>query len=80
MADKFHIGKIIRQCLSEQKRSVAWLAGEIHCDSSNLRKMLKNGNIHDYILKRICRVMRINFYIFLCQNMEEDLRNMAEIG
>jgi predicted transcriptional regulator len=63
MSQKINIGKIIKQKLAEQERSVAWLARQIHIDNSYLRKILKSDNIHIDLLLRISKTLNYNFFI-----------------
>ena len=57
-----HIGEEIRNHLAAQKRSIAWLAGEICCDASSLRKLLKKSYIPTDLLFRISAILEKDFF------------------
>jgi len=61
---EIEIGKIILQKLKNEKRSVAWLAGEILMDPSNLHKRLKKKSMDSELLYRISQVLNFNFFQF----------------
>jgi hypothetical protein len=73
MNKSIDIGQIIQDKLSEQKRSVAWLACELDIDCSNLHKTLKNkGNHIDVVLLyRISAVMDSDFFVFYSQQLKQ---------
>ena len=56
-----HIGKIIKDKLKEEKRSVAWLAEKVYKDPSNLRKILKKQSMDIDLLQRISQALHHNF-------------------
>jgi hypothetical protein len=64
MNEKIHIGKLIHEKLSENDRSIAWLAKNIHCDPSNLNKTLKQNHIDTELLLLISIVMDYDFFVF----------------
>ncbi|MDR1347652.1 MAG: XRE family transcriptional regulator [Prevotellaceae bacterium] len=77
MEDKIHIGKLICNKLKENGRSVSWLARQVYCDRSNLRKMLKNNHIYSELLLRISIALDYDFfahYSSLICNKENLLR------
>ncbi|MDR2962683.1 MAG: XRE family transcriptional regulator [Bacteroidales bacterium] len=57
-----HIGKIIKQRLQEQERSMAWLAQKVHCDRNNFYKKLNSDNIDIDLLLRISRALHEDFF------------------
>jgi len=62
MNPSMHIGKEILNHLALQKRSVAWLAKELHCDSSSLRKSLKKHYTSTDLLYRISSLLDKDFF------------------
>ena len=56
------MGKEIRKCLNEQKRTVTWLADEIDHDQSNLNKKLQKTHIHTDLLFKIAQVLKVDLF------------------
>ena len=66
------IGKLILQKLSEQERSIVWLAGKVCCDDSNLGKTLKNSRfIYFDLLLRISIAMEEDFFAYGSQLLKD---------
>ena len=63
MADMIHIGSLIEQELRRQDRSVTWLAGELHCDRTNVYKVFKKKSIDTQLLENISVILRHNFFL-----------------
>ncbi|MDR1199146.1 MAG: XRE family transcriptional regulator [Prevotellaceae bacterium] len=59
---EIHIGQLICNKLKENGRSVSWLAKQVYCDRSNLRKMLKNNHIYSELLLRISITLDYDFF------------------
>jgi len=69
--NEIDIGKLILQKLKEKKRSVAWLAGEMGCDDSNLGKTLKNNRyIYSDLLFRISILLEEDFFAHYSQELK----------
>ena len=70
--ENIEIGALIFQKLQEKQRSVAWLAKEIDCDGSNLRKMLRGMRyIYPWLLFRISIVLDEDFFAYYSKKLEE---------
>lgn len=63
MADMIHIGSLIEQELRRQDRSVTWLAGELHCDRTNVYKVFKKKSIDTKLLEDISFILQHNFFL-----------------
>lgn len=63
MADMIHIGSLIEQELRRQDQSVTWLAGELHCDRTNVYKVFKKKSIDTQLLENISVILRHNFFL-----------------
>ncbi|GHT41137.1 hypothetical protein AGMMS49965_10470 [Bacteroidia bacterium] len=77
------IGQRIKQKLAAEKRTVAWLAEAINCDSSNLLKTLKNNYIYSDVLYKISIALGEDFFAFYSQKIAETLEKdkiTSEIG
>ena len=69
------IGFAVRQKMSEQDVSIAWLARRINCDRSNLGKQLQNTHIYPELLLKISIALKTNFfenYSHHCQQLVEN--------
>lgn len=66
---EIHIGQEIQGCLVTQKRSVAWLAEQLYCDASSLRKQLKKPYISTDLLYRISNILHRDFFAFYSQQL-----------
>ena len=69
MNEKIHIGELILQKLTEQERSIAWLAKKVNCDRNNFRKLLKGNYITTPLLFCISAVMDIDFFAFYSEQL-----------
>ena len=58
-----HIGSLIEQELRRQERSAIWLAGELHCDRTNVYKIFKKKSIDTKLLENISVILRHNFFL-----------------
>lgn len=58
-----HIGSLIEQELRRQDRSVTWLAGELHCDRTNVYKVFKKKSIDTKLLEDISFILQHNFFL-----------------
>lgn len=59
---KIHIGKIIRDQLKADKRSVSWLAQEIGCTRGHLYKMFLKPSLDSDLILSISIAMGFNFF------------------
>ena len=72
MKPSIHIGEEIRKQLTDQKRSVAWLAAQLGSDPSNFRKLLKNPYIATDLLYRISQTLGNDFFACYSKRLSED--------
>jgi len=71
-ANKANLGNLILQKLREKDRSMAWLAGKVHCDDSNLSKTLKSSQfIYFDLLLRISLALEEDFFAYGSQLFKE---------
>ncbi|MCL2512086.1 MAG: XRE family transcriptional regulator [Bacteroidales bacterium] len=66
-----HIGKIIRDKLAEEDRSIAWLAQKINHDRSSLCKLLKKDSIDTALLLKISVTLRFDFFSHFSDMLHE---------
>ncbi|MDR1950944.1 MAG: hypothetical protein LBP96_01795 [Bacteroidales bacterium] len=57
-----HIGSLIRKQLKDEGRTLTWLSKQVHCDSSNLCKLLTHDSIHTDTLFRISAALRTDYF------------------
>ncbi|MCL2074351.1 MAG: hypothetical protein FWH18_10540 [Marinilabiliaceae bacterium] len=62
MTPSIDIGDEICKFLDDQKRSVAWLAGCLNHDPSNLRKLLKHPYLPTDLLFKISEITDNDFF------------------
>ena len=74
MADMIHIGSLIEQELRRQDRSVTWLAGELHCDRTNVYKVFKKKSIDTQLLESISVILLHNFFLDYAEEVSVLLR------
>jgi len=75
------IGLAVRQKMSEQGTTIAWLARQIDCDSSNLGKQLQKTHIYPELLLKISIALKTNFfeqYSHYCQQFVEKKEDNSE--
>lgn len=64
---ELHIGEMIRQELKLQRRSVAWLAEQLHCNRSNAYKILERKDMDTVLLRRISKALNCDFFLRISQ-------------
>ena len=69
-----HIGSLIEQELRRQDRSVTWLAGELHCDRTNVYKVFKKKSIDTRTLAKISVILQHNFFLDYAEDVAPLLR------
>ncbi|MBP5368560.1 MAG: XRE family transcriptional regulator [Bacteroidales bacterium] len=79
MESEIHLGKLIRQELNRQKRSVTWLADIIKCDRTNCYNIFNRQYIDIELLKRISRALKHNFFNELARNMDYVVKDATDM-
>jgi len=74
---KIHIdiGLAIRQKMSEQGATVAWLARQVNYDRGNLHRQLHNEHIYPELLLKISVVLKSNFFEQYAQRYQQLVDN-----
>ena len=57
------IGLTVRQKMSEQGTTIAWLARQVNCDRGNLYRQLYNKNIYPELLLKISIALKTDFFV-----------------
>ena len=63
--EEIHVGKLIRNKLKEDGRSVSLLAKKIHCKRDNIYKIFDRTSVDTALLLRISFVLKTDFFICL---------------
>lgn len=63
MAERLHIGKMIRERLVADGHTVVWFATQIRCSRVNAYKIFSKENIDVELLCRICGVLNHDFFL-----------------
>jgi len=69
------IGAAIRLKMSEQGATIAWLAQQVNCDRSNLRKQLLSAQIYPELLLRISVALKTDFFVYYSQCFQQCVEN-----
>lgn len=69
------IGKLIKEELIRQERSVTWLARKLSCHRTNVYDIFERENIDITLLARISRVLRHNFFKDVSDSVERELHD-----
>ncbi|MBR6251668.1 MAG: XRE family transcriptional regulator [Bacteroidales bacterium] len=67
-----HIGKLIREELKRQERSVAWFARHLNCERTNIYSIFKRDSIDTALLARISRILNHDFFLDLSLNSDDE--------
>jgi hypothetical protein len=73
MSEKIHIGKLIKQKLDENDRSISWLAKKVGCDRGNLFRALLQNEIQAGLLFRISIVLEADFFAYYSDKLKDML-------
>lgn len=65
------IGKLIREELQAQERSVSWFARKLHLDRSNVYRLFQRNSVDTALLSRISIILGKNFFEPLSENIKE---------
>lgn len=69
-----HIGKLIQQKLEEKGESPVWLANQLHCSLSVVRRILENSSIETETLYRISSIIGYNFFQNYSQIVSQSIK------
>ena len=69
------IGLAIRQKMSEQGTTIAWLARKINCDRGNLYRQLHHEHIYPELLLKISVALKTNFFELYSQYCQQLVEN-----
>jgi len=72
------IGFAVRQKMSEQGTTIAWLAQQINIDRSNLRKHLYHTQIYPELLLKISIALKTDFFAPYSCIVKQTVKNNQE--
>ena len=70
-----NIGLAVRQKMSEQGTTIAWLARQVDCDSGNLHKQLQKFYIYPELLERISVALNFDFFVYHSNHVRQIIEN-----
>ena len=68
------IGKVIKNKVEEQGRSIQWLADKLSCHRSNIYNIFNRENIDVSLLIRISSILQYNFLKDIAGSVDDDLK------
>ncbi len=71
-----HIGKILKEQLKKDGKSVVWLARELGCHRTNVYNLFEKYSIDTQLLSRISIIMHHNFFDLYKQETDEKLHTL----
>lgn len=66
-----HIGKLIKEELHRQERSITWFANKLCCERTNVYSIFKRESIDTILLFRISLVLHHNFFNYYIQELAD---------
>lgn len=75
-----HIGKLIREQVDSQGKSVVWLANQLSCSRTNVYKIYERPSIDTGLLLRISLILQYNFFAPYSEKIERQKKLLSLIG
>lgn len=72
-----HIGKLIREQVEKQNKSVAWLAGQLSCSCADVHGIYESAAIDTDLLLRISLILHYNFFKYYFEKVESQKRLLS---
>lgn len=73
MAESIHIGKIIKEELHHQGRTVTWLAKQLNVDRKVCYRIFHCNSIDSQMLYRISELLNQNFFMLYSNKFEKKM-------
>ena len=77
---ELHFGNLIKEILRANRRSVAWFAVQMHCDRSNMYKMLSRNHLDSAFLLRASQVLEFDLFLFASEWMAANSGSRLQCG
>lgn len=71
-----HIGKLIKQRMDEQGKSVVWLARQLSYSRTNVYKIYDKASIDTDVLLRISSILEYDFFSLYSDSLKDDKNNV----
>ena len=68
------IGKMIKNKVDEQGRSIQWLADKLSCHRSNIYDIFNRENIDVSLLMKISAILQYNFLKDIADNLDDEMK------
>lgn len=65
-----HIGRLIKEELARQGRSVTWFAKQLHCSRQNVYGIFENPWIYTDTLLKISEILDYDFFNIFCNYLK----------
>ena len=70
-----HIGTIIKDKLTQERRSISWFADQMNCDRSNMYKLLSRAHLDSNFILRASKILEHNFFKDISALLEDAAKN-----
>ena len=57
-----HIGKLIREQVESQGKTVVWFAEQLSCSRANVYKIYEKTSLDTALLMRVCIILNYDFF------------------
>lgn len=71
-----HIGKLIKQRMDEQGKTVVWLARQLSYSRTNVYKIYDKASIDTDVLLRISSILEYDFFSLYSDSLKDDKSNV----
>ncbi|MBQ8242977.1 MAG: helix-turn-helix domain-containing protein [Bacteroidaceae bacterium] len=71
-----HIGKLIKQRMDEQGKTVVWLARQLSYSRTNVYKIYDKASIDTDVLLRISSILEYDFFSLYSDSLKDDKNNV----
>lgn len=79
MENYFHLGRLIREELERQNRTVTWLARQIQCERTTCYDLFERRLINAEQLERVSMALHRNFFRDLAEYEESVVKNHTQV-
>lgn len=57
-----HIGSVIKQKMTEQNRTVVWMAKQLSCGRANVYKIFEKYSVDTEVLRKLSVILDFDFF------------------
>ena len=66
-----HIGKLIKEQVEKQGKTVVWFAEQLSCSRTNIYKIYEKPSLDTSLLMRISSILQYNFFSAYMDELED---------